>query len=144
MASDLQRGIVRGPRSPSKQELAKQMRREMTEAENALWQALRRNQLLNSHWRRQQVIDGFIADFYCHATGLIVEADGNIHETQQDHDALRASLIAARTIRFLRFSNDQILQNLPGVLRAIGASLTPQPPSPIRSFLTGKGEDEAY
>ena len=57
--------IVRARRDAEKQALALQMRRAMTEAEVRLWEQLRGNQLGGLHFRRQQVIDGFIADFYC-------------------------------------------------------------------------------
>src|SRR5437868_6953197 len=56
----------------SKVARAKELRREMTPAEKAVWQRLRRNQLGGLHFRRQQVLYGFIADFYCHAAGLVV------------------------------------------------------------------------
>ena len=57
--------IVRARRDAEKQALALQMRRAMTEAEARLWEQLRGNQLGGLHFRRQQGIDGFIADFYC-------------------------------------------------------------------------------
>src|SRR4051812_33525571 len=61
---------------------AKELRREMTPAERLLWSHLRRNQLNGLHFRRQQVIEGFITDFYCHSAALVVEVDGRIHEEQ--------------------------------------------------------------
>ena len=67
-------------------ERAKQMRRELTPAERVLWNTLRRNQLDGCHFRRQQVIDGYICDFYCHATALVVETDGPIHDRQRGYD----------------------------------------------------------
>ncbi len=59
------------------------MRQEMTLAESILWNELRRNQIEGFHFRRQQILYGFIADFYCHHAGLIVEADGKYHEDQK-------------------------------------------------------------
>ena len=58
---------------------AKELRRQMTPEENILWQYLRANRLHGLHFRRQQIIDGFIADFYCHASRLVIEVDGKIH-----------------------------------------------------------------
>ena len=115
------RNIVIGPKSAVKQELAKAMRREMTEAESLLWNRLRRNQCNRAHFRRQQVIDGFIADFYCHEAGLIVEVDGGVHETTVDYDQMRDKLIAARGLIVIRFSNDRIFADIEGVLNEIAA-----------------------
>ena len=75
------RKIVRGQNvQPEKLSLAKQLRHKMTPAERALWMALRRNGLDGFHFRRQQVIDGFIVDFYCDAAKLAIELDGTVHE----------------------------------------------------------------
>ena len=111
--------IVCGQKNPIKQHLARQMRRGMTEAEKALWPQLRANRLGGLHFRRQQTIDGFIADFYCHAVGLIVEADGAIHDDQADYDRQRDAVIARRGLRVFRFSNDRILNDLQNVLKEI-------------------------
>jgi very-short-patch-repair endonuclease len=56
--------------APMKMQRAKHLRHKSTQAEDALWQCLRRNQLEGLHFRRQQIIDGFIADFYCHAAAM--------------------------------------------------------------------------
>ena len=72
-------GLVTGHHETGKKERAHQFRREITPSEAALWQALRANRLGGLHFRRQQIIDGFIADFYCHAAGLVVELDGSVH-----------------------------------------------------------------
>jgi very-short-patch-repair endonuclease len=53
------------------------------------WQHLRANQLNGLHFRRQQIIDGFIADFYCHVARLVIEVDGEIHQQQAEYDAER-------------------------------------------------------
>jgi len=65
--------------SKEKLQRAKELRREMTPAEKILWEELRANKL-GVHFRRQQVIAGFIVDFYCHRAGLVVEVDGDIHD----------------------------------------------------------------
>ncbi|RMD61118.1 DUF559 domain-containing protein, partial [Candidatus Parcubacteria bacterium] len=80
--------------NPAKLEQAKAMRRNMTPAEKRLWSVLRRNQLDGLHFRRQQIIDGFIVDFYCHAAGLVVEVDGPAHEMQKEYDAERDRILA--------------------------------------------------
>jgi very-short-patch-repair endonuclease len=64
----------------------RELRRDMTPAEKALWQQLRANKL-GVHFRRQQIIAGFIVDFYCHKAALVIEVDGDIHDLQQEEDA---------------------------------------------------------
>ena len=91
----------------------------MTPEERALWQHLRANRLNGLHFRRQQVIDGFIADFYCHAAGLVVEVDGEVHEESIHYDAGRDRILASRGLRILRVKNREIQENLPDVLNRI-------------------------
>ncbi len=75
------KNIVTGQRvKKEKLERAKELRRNMTPAERRLWNELRANRLGGWHFRRQQIIDGFIVDFYCHKAGLIIEVDGPIHD----------------------------------------------------------------
>ncbi len=104
---------------PVKADRARQLRRELTEEERILWQRLRTNRLHGLHFRRQQVIDGFIIDFYCHASGLVVEVDGATHDARGPYDAERDKVLAARGLRTLRIKNEEIRQDLPGVLRRI-------------------------
>lgn len=70
---------------------AKELRREMTPAEKILWEELRANKL-GGHFRRQQVIQGFIVDFYCHKAALVIEVDGDIHDLQKEEDERRTPL----------------------------------------------------
>ncbi|WKZ37082.1 MAG: DUF559 domain-containing protein [Anaerolineales bacterium] len=71
------KNIVTGQKvAKEKLERAKELRREMTPAEKILWQELRANKL-GVRFRRQQVIQGFIVDFYCHKSALVVEVDGD-------------------------------------------------------------------
>jgi len=74
---------------PQKALRARELRQSMTEAEKLLWQHLRVNRLNGWHFRRQQLIAGFIVDFYCHAAGLVVEVDGSVHDNQIDIDLER-------------------------------------------------------
>jgi very-short-patch-repair endonuclease len=116
-------------------ERAKKLRREMTPSEEILWKELRTNKLNGLHFRRQQIIDGYFADFYCHEPALIVEVDGGIHEIQEEYDAEREAHLIARGFRILRFKNEDIFKNLPAVLKKIveACSLADSP------FPTGKG-----
>ena len=122
--------IVRAPRMTAKQDLARQMRREMTPTEASLWQRLRRNQLRGLHFRRQQVIGGFIADFYCQEARLVVEWDGQVHDGQAEYDEERDRIIAAYNLNILRFTNRQIEHDIEAVLHEIAAA--------ARSYLADK------
>jgi len=73
--------------------IAKKMRLEMTSAEACFWKAVKGNKLNGLHFRRQQVVDGFIADFYCDKLKLVVEIDGGVHEKQKAYDAERDRII---------------------------------------------------
>jgi very-short-patch-repair endonuclease len=94
---------------PDKLAFAKRLRREMTPAERRLWTALRGNALDRFHFRRQQVIDGYIADFYCDAAKLAIELDGGVHQEQWQYDESRDKAIASVGVRVLRISNDAML-----------------------------------
>jgi very-short-patch-repair endonuclease len=122
----------------AKLQQAKALRRNMTPAERRLWAELRANRLDGFHFRRQQIIDGFIVDFYCHVASLVVEVDGPVHNEQADQDAERDRILAARGLHILRVRNEEVMQNLEDVLTRIRrvcyarADLTPQPPFPTR------------
>ena len=105
--------------NPKKIARAKELRQEMTTAEKILWGQLRANRLDGLHFRRQQVIAGFIVDFYCHAAGLAVELDGPVHANQVEYDRERDRALEEYEVRVLRFLNDEVLENLEAVLTAI-------------------------
>jgi very-short-patch-repair endonuclease len=113
-------GIVRGqPVTKAKLALARQLRRTLTPQESQLWDQLRKNQLNGLHFRRQQIVDGFVVDFYCHQAGLVVELDGPVHLGQLDYDVERSRWLQARGLHVLRFTNAELEADLPGVLARI-------------------------
>jgi very-short-patch-repair endonuclease len=115
--------IVIGQKVTSvKVQRAKELRRQMTQEEKILWQHLRANRLNGLHFRRQQIIEGFIADFYCHAARLVIEVDGEIHQQQADYDAERDRVLSARGLRLLRIKNEDVRQNLDRVLARISTA----------------------
>lgn len=95
----------------AKLERAKELRREMTPAEKLLWQEIRANKL-GVRFRRQQVIQGFIVDFYCHQAGLVVEVDGDVHDLQKDEDERREKVLTEMGLRIVRFGNDEVGRDL--------------------------------
>ncbi len=115
----------------AKVERALEMRRAPTPEERLLWERLRRNALGGLHFRRQQIIDGFIVDFYCHAAGLVVEIDGPIHDERQSYDEERDAILASRGLRILRFSNEEVRADIRSVLaRVLEATRVPEFPFP--------------
>src|SRR5215204_2610406 len=97
------RNIVVGQHvDPVKADRARQLRKAMTPAERLLWGRLRANRLSGYHFRRQQVVDGFIVDFYCHQAALSVEVDGDVHDDQTAYDEERDQVLSHRGIFVLR------------------------------------------
>ena len=112
--------IVRGQHvNPGMLERAREMRRELTPHERIVWNALRRDQLDGCHFRRQQVIDGYICDFYCHAASLVIEIDGPIHDQQREYDEERDEMLARRGLLIMRVRNEEVERDLAGVLERI-------------------------
>lgn len=102
--------------APIKKELSRNFRKEMTPAENKLWHHIRNRQINNRKFRRQQVIAGFIVDFYCSEIDLVIEIDGDIHAFQQEYDEEREKLLKQRDIKVVRYTNDQVLHEMESVL----------------------------
>lgn len=109
-----------------------------TEAEQKLWQQLRNRKIENCKFRRQHPLGNFIADFYCHEKELVVEVDGGYHseKEQREHDALRTEAIKEFGILVIRFTNEEVLNNIESVTEKISKKLT-STPSPQGE---GKGE----
>ncbi|PKO13193.1 MAG: restriction endonuclease [Chloroflexi bacterium HGW-Chloroflexi-10] len=104
---------------PEKKRQARQLRREMTPPEKHLWQSLRANRLGGFHFRRQQIIDGYIVDFYCHAADMVIELDGPIHKGQKVYDERRQKYLESQGLTVLRFTNQQVLEDKDQVLTEI-------------------------
>ncbi|MBN9120407.1 MAG: DUF559 domain-containing protein [Planctomycetes bacterium] len=101
---------------------ARELRREMTLAEQLLWEQVRASKLCGLHFRRQQLVHGFIADFYCHAAGVVVEVDGGIHDEQPGYDDARDLAFATLGLLVLRFRNEEVAARMPDVLERIAAA----------------------
>jgi very-short-patch-repair endonuclease len=110
---------------------ARNLRRNATDAENALWQQIRARALLGHKFVRQEPIGPYTVDFICRERRLIVEVDGGQH-ADNAHDAVRDRWLRDRNYRVLRFWNNDVLGNMPGVLETIAAALVEAPPHPDR------------
>ena len=132
--------IIHGQRvSQEKLNRARELRHKMTPAERRLWNSLKANRLDGWHFCRQQIIDGFIVDFYCHKAGLVVEVDGPIHLKLKIEDEERTSILLARGLNILRFNNREVMNNLDDVLLTIRDVLGPPQPTPQPPPDTGGG-----
>jgi very-short-patch-repair endonuclease len=117
--SRIERVVIGQCVDPDKVLAAKQLRRTMTVAEKILWNHVRANRLDGFHFRRQQIIAGYVVDFYCHSARLIVELDGPIHENQHEHDKKRDIALTELGFRIVRFANREVIENLKEVLNRI-------------------------
>ena len=88
------------------------------ETRSFVLEELRANKL-GVHFRRQQVIVGFIVDFYCHQAGLVVEVDGDVHDLQKEEDEKREKVLSELGLRVVRFRNDEVVRDLSAVVGKI-------------------------
>jgi very-short-patch-repair endonuclease len=105
--------------SPIKYARAKELRHEMTPAERKLWARLRDSRLAGFHFRRQQMIEPYIVDFYCHQAALVIEVDGGVHLEQEEYDRQRELDLQSLGLRVLRFSNLDVTRHMDTVLEEI-------------------------
>jgi very-short-patch-repair endonuclease len=106
---------------------ARQLRRQSTDAERALWKALRNRQVADYKLRRQLPIGPYIADFACWELGLIVELDGGHHLERTEYDRARTAYLESVGFKVLRFWNDQVLLEMDVVLETILEALKGAP-----------------
>lgn len=109
---------------------ARELRRPQTPAESRLWARLRNRQLGGFKFRRQHPIGRFIVDFYCVEARLVVEIDGDSHLDQVEYDAGRTVWLSEQGNSVIRFTNQEIHQQLDAVLEAIlDACQNQEPPT---------------
>ena len=122
---------------------AKSLRQNMTEAESLLWKHLRGHRLNSEKFRRQQTIGPYIVDFVHFDARLVIEADGGQHNGATS-DTVRDAWLQSQGYRVLRFWNNEILQNIEGVLMVVmGALAEVSPPLPRPLSHRGRGETES-
>ncbi|MFL4968897.1 MAG: endonuclease domain-containing protein [Xanthobacteraceae bacterium] len=103
---------------------AKNLRQTMTRAETLLWRYLKAHHVNGLGFRRQVPMRSYIADFVCHSARLIVELDGETHDfdSRMQRDQKRDAWFASQGYLVLRFTNDDVMTNLEGVVEAIRAA----------------------
>ena len=103
---------------------ARQLRRHQTDVEGKLWSRLRARQLSGAKFRRQYPIGAFIVDFCCYERRLVIELDGGHHAERMDADQSRTDFFVSQGYRVLRFWNNEVIENIDGVLEQIAHTLT--------------------
>jgi len=106
------------PPNPSRDN-ARKLRQTTTSPEELLWSVLRGRRLDDHKFRRQQPIDPFIADFACLAIKLVVELDGDYHDYVVEADLRRQAFLETEGFSVIRFSNQDVLNDLPAVVEGI-------------------------
>jgi very-short-patch-repair endonuclease len=107
--------------APYLRKLARKLRNNMTFGEVLLWQQLKRKEMRGVDFDRQRPIDRYIVDFYCKDLKLAIEIDGSSHDGEEarKRDAVRQSRLESLGVRFLRFTDNDVRQNMPMVLATI-------------------------
>jgi very-short-patch-repair endonuclease len=113
---------------PNITDLCRELRRNQTQAERILWTNLRNRRFNGFKFLRQHPVSIFsiagknlyyIPDFYCHAAKLVIEADGPIHLLKRDYDKNRDVVLSQLGLTTIRFTNEQVLNNIDAVLNKI-------------------------
>ncbi len=114
---------------------AKALRSNQTEAEQRLWYHLRAHRFMGLKFKRQKPLGRYIVDFVCMEQRLIIELDGGQHAEQVAYDQQRDAWLRGQGYTVLRFWNNDVMQQLEGVLEQIRLALSPGP-----SLASGRGE----
>jgi len=104
--------------SPSRKN-ARGLRRQQTDVERKLWARLRARQIFGLKFRRQHPIGNYIVDFCCLEKKLVIELDGSQHAWDVEADRRRSQVLMDSGYRVLRFWNNELIENLDGVLQRI-------------------------
>lgn len=106
---------------------AKELRKNQTPAEEIFWELVRNRKLLEFKFRRQHQIGSYIVDFYCDEKKIVIELDGEVHDSieQQKHDSIRDQYLTSIGLTVLRFKNEEFFEHPESVLDKICSHLTP-------------------
>jgi very-short-patch-repair endonuclease len=128
-------------RKPATMTNARRLRRKQTVTEMLLWRRLRNHRLHGCKFRRQVPIGPFIVDFYHAETKIVVELDGDAHDNDgaKTYDRERQEYLETHGYRVMRFTNDEVNDDIESVLGAISQQTLSPSPSP---FAKGEGGSE--
>lgn len=107
------------PYNPRLRQLARTLRKQSTLAEILLWKELKGKKMFGYDFHRQKPIDNFIVDFYCPKLSLVVEINGVTHDRKCVEDYDRQMRLESFGLHILRFRDEDVKQNLEGVVLAI-------------------------
>jgi very-short-patch-repair endonuclease len=127
--------------TPQQKGRVRQLRQRMTRAETLLWRYIKAHRINGLGFRRQVPIRDYVADFVCHSARLIVEIDGETHafQSRQRRDKARDEWFEREGYSVLRFTNNDVLKNLNGVVEMIRAVASPHARIPPSLSLPHKG-----
>ncbi len=118
--------MPRPPRSnPKTRTHAIELRKELTPAEGKLWSRIRNDQL-GVNFRRQHAIGNYIPDFCSPKAKLVIELDGSQHLEQEEYDKKRTEYLESQGYKVIRFWNNDVMNNIEGVILAIMYALEKQ------------------
>lgn len=109
--------------TPTGYEHARLLRKEPTPAERRLWAYLRGNKINGVNFRRQHAIGNYSADFCSIKEKLVIELDGSQHLEQEEYDKERTKYLESQGYRVIRFWNNQVMNDIEGVIKAIISAL---------------------
>ena len=119
---------------------ARDLRRNLTDVEKILWYWLRRKNIHNARFRKQAPLGKYIVDFVCYDPKLIIELDGGQHSLQHSYDKKRDAWLEGEGFEVMRFWNNEVVENVEGVLGAVMERLSALrvPPLPNPPPLGGR------
>ncbi|MDK1021960.1 MAG: endonuclease domain-containing protein [Candidatus Hydrogenedentes bacterium] len=123
--------------------IARMLRRRSTKAETMLWEKVRNRQLDGVKFRRQQPIGPYVVDFVNFERKVVVELDGGQHALNSEADKSRDAWLGAEGFTVLRFWNNEVIENLDGVLGAIQDTLKSPSPNPSHKGRGINGQQDA-
>ena len=123
---------------------AKLLRHNLTDAEQKLWYHLRAYRFMGRKFKRQKPMGRYVVDFVCLEEKLIIELDGGQHAESVEYDHVRDSWLRSEGYTVLRFWNNELINEMDGVLEQIRLTLDSgvQTLSPSPSPVNGRGELE--
>ena len=109
------------PYNANLKQSARQLRKNMTDAERHLWAKIRMKQLKGYQFYRQKPIGDYIVDFFCPRAKLVIEVDGSQHLSDEmaEYDRIRDEYLSGLGLRVLRFTNTDVLTHIKGVIESI-------------------------
>jgi very-short-patch-repair endonuclease len=110
---------IKLPYDPKSKQVARMLRKHSTLAEILLWNALKGKKMLGYDFHRQKPTDRFVVDYYCPGLKLVLEIDGVTHEEKEKEDRIRQKTLESFGPFVLRFRDEEVKQNLDGVLSAL-------------------------